>query len=262
MSALNQDLRVSYVQADLVWENPLANCANLEESLQALQGLTDVVILPEMFATGFSMSPTGAEIMGGFVCQWMKLQANRLQVLLVGSLKIKEKGHYFNRLLAVHPSGHIDSYDKRHLFRMAGEDSFFSAGHVHELISYKTWSIAPFICYDLRFPVWSRNVDLRYDLAIYVANWPAERAFAWSSLLRARAIENVSYVIGVNRVGVDGNQVEYAGESSFVSFRGDDLLPLSHEVSVQTCTLSFKALIDFRDKFPTHLDADSFTLST
>jgi predicted amidohydrolase len=213
-----------------------------------------------MFATGFSMSPLGAEISGGSVYQWMRLQANRLQVLLIGSLKIKESGHYFNRLLAVHPSGHVDTYDKRHLFRMGGEDSFYSSGKEHCLISYKSWTIAPFICYDLRFPVWSRNVDLRYDVAIYVANWPAARAYIWSSLLRARAIENLAYVVGVNRVGVDGNHLEYNGQSSFVSFNGEDLLPRSSEVSIQTCTLSFKALLDFRDKFPAHLDADGFTL--
>ncbi|MHA8081372.1 amidohydrolase [Aquirufa regiilacus] len=260
MSTLNQDLRVSYVQANLVWEDPISNCAHLEESLQNLQGHTDVIVLPEMFSTGFSMSAMGAEISAGPSVQWMKLQAARLQVLLIGSLKIKESGKYFNRLLAVHPSGKIDGYDKRHLFRMGNEDSFYTAGNSTCLISYKSWTIAPFICYDLRFPVWSRNVDLKYDLAVYVANWPAARTHAWSSLLRARAIENLAYVVGVNRVGVDGNQLEYAGASSIVSFKGEDLLPLSSEALIQTETLSFEALQDFRDKFPAHLDADDFTL--
>jgi predicted amidohydrolase len=143
---------------------------------------------------------------------------------------------------------------------MGNEDSFYTAGNSTCLISYKSWSIAPFICYDLRFPVWSRNVDLKYDLAVYVANWPAARTHAWSSLLRARAIENLAYVVGVNRVGVDGNQLEYAGASSIVSFKGEDLLPLSSEALIQTETLSFEALQDFRDKFPAHLDADDFTL--
>lgn len=261
MSTLNQDLRVSYVQADLVWEDPIANCAQLEESIQDLQGLTDVIILPEMFSTGFSMSAIGAEIASGPTVQWMKLQASRLHVLLIGSLKIKESGQYYNRLLAVHPSGQIDSYDKRHLFRMGNEEAFYTAGNALCLISYKSWSIAPFICYDLRFPVWSRNVQLKYDLAIYVANWPAARTHAWSSLLRARAIENLAYVVGVNRVGIDGNQLEYEGASSIVSFKGEDLFPLSSNVSIQTQTLSFQALKDFREKFPAHLDADGFSIS-
>lgn len=260
MSTPNQDLRVSYVQTDLVWENPIANCAHLEERLQNLQFQTDVIILPEMFSTGFSMSSIGAEISLGPTVQWMKLQANRLQVLLIGSLKIKEAGKYYNRLLAVHPSGQIDSYDKRHLFRMGNEDSFYTAGNASCLISYKSWSIAPFICYDLRFPVWSRNVDLRYDLAIYVANWPAVRTNAWSSLLRARAIENLAYVVGVNRIGVDGNQLAYSGASTVLSFKGDDILPLSDLESIETVTLSCQALKDFRAKFPADLDADSFTL--
>ncbi len=261
MSTLNQDLRVSYVQADLVWEDPIANCAQLEESIQDLQGLTDVIILPEMFSTGFSMSAVGAEMASGPTVQWMKLQASRLQVLLIGSLKIKELGQYYNRLLAVHPSGQIDSYDKRHLFRMGNEEAFYTAGNSSCLISYKSWSIAPFICYDLRFPVWSRNVQLKYDLAIYVANWPAARTHAWTSLLRARAIENLAYVVGVNRVGIDGNQLAYAGASSILSFKGEDLLPLSSDVSIQTQTLPFQALMDFREKFPAHLDADDFTIS-
>ncbi|MEK6548020.1 MAG: amidohydrolase [Bacteroidota bacterium] len=262
MSSLNQDLRVSYVQTELVWENPIANCAQLEESIQNLQGLTDLIVLPEMFSTGFSMSEIGAEISEGPTVQWMKLQAARLQVLLIGSLKIKESGHYYNRLMAVHPSGHIDHYDKRHLFRMGEEDSFYTAGERPCLISYKSWSIAPFICYDLRFPVWSRNVNLGYDLAIYVANWPAVRINAWSSLLRARAIENLAYVVGVNRVGVDGSQLEYAGASSIISYKGEDLLPLTAEPSIQTYSLSFQALLDFREKFPAHLDADEFRLLT
>jgi predicted amidohydrolase len=260
MSTLNQDLRVSYIQTDLVWENPTANCAELEERLQTLQGKTDVIVLPEMFSTGFSMSEKGAEIAAGPTVQWMKLQASRLQVLLIGSLKIKDSGHFYNRLLAVHPSGHIDFYDKRHLFRMGSEDSFYSAGNTFQLISYKSWSIAPFICYDLRFPVWSRNVGLKYDLAIYVANWPSTRTHAWSSLLRARAIENLAYVLGVNRIGVDGNQLTYDGASSILNFKGEDLLQLSSRESIETQTLSYTALLDFRAKFPAHLDEDSFTL--
>ena len=262
MSTLNQDLRVSYVQADLVWEDPIANCAQLEESIQDLQGLTDVIILPEMFSTGFSMSAVGAEMASGPTVQWMKLQASRLQVLLIGSLKIKESGQYYNRLLAVHPSGQIDSYDKRHLFRMGNEEAFYTAGNLSCLISYKSWSIAPFICYDLRFPVWSRNVQLKYDLAIYVANWPAPRANAWRTLLQARAIENLSYVIGVNRVGTDANGLDYAGDSLLVDFKGIPQLDLRSKDQILTSELSATELAEFRAKFPAHLDADSFNLSS
>ncbi len=260
MSTPNQDLRVSYVQTDLVWEDPIANCANLEERLQVLQGQTDVVVLPEMFSTGFSMSDKGAEISGGPTVQWMKLQAQRLNVLLIGSLKIKDSGNFYNRLFAVHPSGLIDTYDKKHLFRMGQEDGFYTAGQSQTIISYKSWRITPFICYDLRFPVWSRNVGLQYDLAIYVANWPAARTYAWSSLLRARAIENLAYVVGVNRIGVDGNQLAYEGASSFVSFKGEDMSALHSNEAIETQSLSLEDLLDFRTKFPAHLDADSFTL--
>ena len=260
MSTPNQDLRVSYVQTDLVWEDPVANCANLEERLQVLQGQTDVVVLPEMFSTGFSMSEKGAEISGGPTVQWMKLQARRLGVLLIGSLKIKDSGHFYNRLFAVQPSGQIDTYDKKHLFRMGQEDGFYTAGQSQCVITYKSWRIATFICYDLRFPVWSRNVGLNYDLAIYVANWPSARTHAWSNLLRARAIENLAYVIGVNRIGVDGNQLAYEGASSFVSFKGEDMSALHSNAAIVTQSLSQKALYDFRAKFPAYLDADSFTL--
>ncbi len=260
MSTPNQDLRVSYVQTDLVWEDPIANCANLEERLQALQGQTDVVVLPEMFSTGFSMSDKGAEISSGATVQWMKLQARRLDALLIGSLKIKDAGQYYNRLFAVHPAGQIDTYDKKHLFRMGQEDGFYAAGHSQVLISYKSWRIAPFICYDLRFPVWSRNVNMQYDLAVYVANWPAARTHAWSSLLRARAIENLAYVVGVNRVGIDGNQLAYDGASTILNFKGEDLVELHDEEVIKTRTLSHQDLLDFRMKFPAHLDADSFKL--
>ncbi len=261
MSTLNQDLRVSYVQTDLVWENPVANCAHLEELIQSLQGQTDVIVLPEMFSTGFSMTEMGAEMEGGPTVQWMKLQAKRLQVLLVGSLKIKSGSQFFNRLFAVHPAGQIDTYDKKHLFRMGQEDGFYTAGQRPCVIQYKSWNIAAFICYDLRFPVWSRNVNLQYDLALYVANWPAARTHAWSSLLRARAIENLAYVVGVNRVGVDGNQLAYDGASTIINFKGEDLEVLYSTEKICTQALNRQELLDFRAKFPAHLDADSFVFS-
>jgi predicted amidohydrolase len=260
MSGPNNPLRVSLVQFEIAWENPLANCALLEEKLQHLANQTDVVVLPEMFSTGFSMNEKGAEIGHGPVIKWIKLMANRLNSLVVGSIKCKENNQFFNRFVAVDAEGKILSYDKKHLFRMGGEDEFYTAGNEKCVISYKNWNIAPFVCYDLRFPVWSRNVDLAYDLAIYVANWPAVRSHAWNILLRARAIENLAYVVGVNRIGRDGNEILYQGDSALISYLGDDLLNLSNEDSVKTYSLSKPELIDFREKFPTNLDADQFTL--
>lgn len=260
MSGPDNPLRVSLVQFEIAWEDPLANCSILEEKLQYLINQTDVVVLPEMFSTGFSMNDQGAEIGQGSVIKWLKLMANRLNALVVGSIKCKENNQYFNRFVAVTPNGENFIYDKKHLFRMGGEEQFYTAGTEKRIISYKNWKIAAFVCYDLRFPVWSRNVDLAYDLAIYVANWPAVRAHAWSTLLRARAIENLSYVVGVNRIGKDGNQLSYQGDSALISFLGEDLLNLGAEPSIQTYLISKSDLIEFRKKFPTDLDADTFEL--
>jgi predicted amidohydrolase len=256
------NLRVSLVQTDLVWEDPAANCAQLEERLADLAGKTDVVVLPEMFATGFSMSPTGAEIGRGPVLQWMQVQASRLGALMIGSLKVKQQNSFLNRLYAVHPDGSFVSYDKRHLFRMGAENEFYQAGDKQVIVSYKGWNLAVFICYDLRFPVWSRNVGMAYDAAIYVANWPAPRANAWRTLLQARAIENLAYVVGVNRVGTDVNNLSYAGDSLLVDFKGGLQLDLQAKDQILTSELSAVDLADFRAKFPAHLDADLFSLSS
>jgi predicted amidohydrolase len=256
------NLRVSLVQTDLVWEDPAANCAQLEEKLACLVGKTDLVVLPEMFATGFSMSESGAEIGKGPALQWMQLQANRLGALVVGSLKVKQQNNFFNRLYAVKPDGSFNAYDKRHLFRMGGEQEFYQAGDQQVIVSYKGWNLALFICYDLRFPVWSRNVEMGYDAAIYVANWPAPRAQAWRTLLQARAIENLSYVIGVNRVGFDANALAYAGDSLLVDFKGGVQLDLGADDQILTSELAAIDLADFRTKFPAQLDADAFNLSS
>ena len=256
------NLRVSLVQTDLVWEDPAANCAQLEERLADLTGKTDVVVLPEMFATGFSMSPSGAEIGRGPVLQWMQVQASRLGALMIGSLKVKQQNSFLNRLYAVHPDGSFVSYDKRHLFRMGAENEFYQAGDKQVIVSYKGWNLAVFICYDLRFPVWSRNVGMAYDAAIYVANWPAPRANAWRTLLQARAIENLAYVVGVNRVGTDANNLSYAGDSLLVDFKGGLQLDLQAKDQILTSELSAVDLADFRAKFPAHLDADLFSLSS
>jgi predicted amidohydrolase len=257
-----ENLRVSLVQSDLVWEDPAANCAQLEEKLAGLAGQTDVIVLPEMFSTGFSMTESGAEIGRGPALQWMQLQANRMGALVLGSLKVKHGTSFYNRLYAVDPSGSYTAYDKRHLFRMGGEHKFYQAGDQQVIVSYKGWKLALFICYDLRFPVWSRNVDLAYDAAIYVANWPAPRANAWRTLLQARAIENLCYVIGVNRVGTDANNLAYIGDSLLVDFKGGLQLDLAGDDQILSSELSAADLAEFRTKFPAHLDADSFSLSS
>ena len=261
MSTLNQDLRVSYVQADLVWEDPIANCAQLEESIQDLQGLTDIIILPEMFSTGFSMSAVGAEMASGPTVQWMKLQASRLQVMLIGSLKIKESGQYYNRLLAVHPSGQIDSYDKRHLFAFAGEDQHFTAGNKRLIASVKGWKINLQICYDLRFPVWLRNDPSDpYDILLVVASWPDKRALHWRTLVPARAIENQSYVIAVNRVGHDGNEVFHSGGSMCIGPNGNVFYYKPNDEDLYTFTISKEEIAKSRRIFPFLKDSDSFKL--
>lgn len=260
MSDSATDLRVSLVQTDLVWDSPSSNCANLEEQLIHLVGQTDLIILPEMFTTGFSMSAAHAEIPNGPSTQWMQMLAKRLDSLIVGSIKIKEKFGLVNRLIVAFPDGSFQSYDKKHLFRMGMEHEIYQPGTEKLVFSYKGWRISPFICYDLRFPVWSRNVDLGYDLAIYVANWPSARTHAWDTLLKARAIENLSYVAGVNRIGLDGNALEYVGHSALISFKGEELTNMGSYATIQQVSLSLDKLRSFREAFPAHLDADSFQL--
>ncbi len=260
MSVSKTDLRVSLIQTDLVWDNPSSNCAQLEEQLISLVGQTDLIILPEMFTTGFSMSSSHAEIPQGPSTKWMQMQAKRIDALVLGSLKIKEKFGLVNRLVAAFPDGTIQTYDKKHLFRMGNEHESYHPGSEKLVITYHGWRIAPFICYDLRFPVWSRNVDLGYDLAIYVANWPASRAHVWDVLLKARAIENLAYVAGVNRIGTDGNELTYNGHSTVISFKGEELIPIDALAGVKQMHLNLNALREFRAAFPAHLDADSFQL--
>jgi len=261
MSDSKADLRVSLIQTDLVWDSPLSNCAHLEEQLISLVGQTDLIILPEMFTTGFSMSASNAEIPQGPSTQWMQMQAKRIDALVIGSLKIKEKFGLVNRLVVAFPDGTVQTYDKKHLFRMGNEHESYHPGSEKLVISYLGWRIAPFICYDLRFPVWSRNVDLGYDLAIYVANWPAVRSHAWDILLKARAIENLAYVAGVNRIGNDGNQLAYNGHSTLISFKGEALLPIDDVAGVKQMSINLNELHAFRTTFPAHLDADSFQLT-
>jgi omega-amidase len=256
-----ENLKVALVQTDLYWENITANLANLEEKLSTIEKGTDLIILPEMFNTGFSMNTALlAEPMNLTTFKWMKQMAEKTGAVVTGSFIVKQDGNNYNRLIWMQPNGDFDVYDKRHLFRMAGEHHHFSAGNKRITKVLKGWKICPLICYDLRFPVWSRNVDTEYDLLIYVANWPAVRSKIWSNLLLARAIENQSYVIGVNRVGEDGNGFPHSGDSAIVNYTGTTLVEVSNQEKIIYFELNKNDLTAFREKFPAHLDADSFEI--
>ncbi|UFH55166.1 amidohydrolase [Spirosoma sp. KNUC1025] len=260
-------MRITLLQPDLYWHDPVANRATLEERIFNVAQSTDLIILPEMFTTGFTMDARAvAEPMNLTTFRWLKQMAAQTSAVVTGSYVVQEGGHYYNRLIWMQPDGQFDTYDKRHLFRMAGEDGIYTAGSDRLIKEWKGWRICPLICYDLRFPVWSRNTDgqsheFAYDLLLYVANWPAARRTAWNTLLQARAIENLSYVVGVNRVGTDGNGHPYTGDSSIIDFKGDILFRHADSEIVHQHTLSLDELSAFREKFPANLDADSFNLS-
>jgi omega-amidase len=253
------DLRVSLVQTPLFWHDPQANWAMLARKMAPLAGETDVVVLPEMFTTGFSMEAREwAEPMNGPTCEWMAQQAQKLDAVVTGSVIIGAEGRYWNRLLWIEPDGRVSYYDKRHLFRMAREHEYYDGGETRLIVEWRGWNVCPLVCYDLRFPVWSRNVGNEYDLLIYVANWPDRRALAWKSLLQARAIENLAYVAGVNRVGKDENGITYQGDSVLHVPTGEALWQGGNRETVQTLTLKRDELDAFRKRFPAHLDADRF----
>jgi omega-amidase len=255
------DLKVALVQTDLYWENTTANLASLEEKIATITELVDIIVLPEMFSTGFTMNPASvAEPMNLTTTKWMQQVAAQTGAVVMGSFVAKEGTNYFNRLLWVEPDGTYDFYDKRHLFRMAREQESYTGGTKRIIKEWKGWKICPLICYDLRFPVWSRNVALDYDLLVYVANWPAIRSHVWNTLLQARAIENLSYVVGVNRVGNDGNGIPHTGDSAVIDFKGEVLERKSIEEGILIHMLQREALTTFRDKFPAFLDADEFLL--
>lgn len=260
-----QDLAVTLIQADLHWQNPTANLAMLEEKIWQIEESTDLIILPEMFTTGFTMdAATHAEPMNFTTMKWMKQQAAQTGAVVTGSYIIKERGAFYNRLLWVKPDESFASYDKRHLFKMAKEDDSFTMGYSRLVCEWKGWRICPLICYDLRFPVWSRNQYLEsekrmdYDLLIYVANWPAVRISAWDTLLQARAAENLSYVAGVNRVGKDGRDILYNGHSAIVDPKGIQEKLLVDSAEVYTQILSGEGLLAYRKRFPAYLDADDY----
>lgn len=262
-----QDLKITLVQSDLHWEDVEANLAMFEEKVWQIGNTTDVIVLPEMFTTGFTMNaPKLAEMMNMRTFKWMKQMADQTGALMLGSYIVKVHDRYFNRLLWMEPGGVYKTYDKRHLFRMANEHKTYTSGESLLISTWKGWRICPLICYDLRFPVWSRNRwdqqshRMNYDLNIFVANWPTARIEAWNTLLKARAIENLSYVVGVNRVGIDGHGIEHNGNSAIISPKGEAIFSTEGIETTKTVELSANSLEAFRDRFPAYLDADDFNI--
>ncbi len=287
------DLKITIIQSNLFWENKEMNLNMFSQKINAITESTDLIVLPEMFTTGFNMNPEKfAEPLNGTTVNWMKEKAKEKNCVITGSFICEENKRYFNRLVWMNADGTYNTYDKRHLFRMANEDSHYSIGQKKIIVELKGWKICPLICYDLRFPVWSRNKltignwqlankknesqlhdeninpqsaarnqHYDYDLLIYVANWPEVRSYPWKSLLIARAIENQCYVVGLNRVGNDGNEIYYSGDSSVINAKGEIISKIeAHSESTETITLNYCELEEFRKMFPATLDADNFEI--
>ena len=257
------NLIIATIQTNLYWEDVDKNLRHFDAKVNSISEFTDIIILPEMFTTGFTMNPkVFAEEHGGKGLQWMMQKAKEKNCVVVGSISVKDNDHFYNRLYWVKPDGSYEFYDKRHLFKMGKEDEHYTAGNKKLIIDHKGWKICPLICYDLRFPVWSRNrKDNTYDVLIYVANWPEVRSYPWKQLLIARAIENQSYVVGVNRIGQDGNAIIHSGDSALINPRGELLSAAnSHEDKTETLILSHSYLEDFRKVFPVMLDGDEFEI--
>ncbi|MFS4484282.1 amidohydrolase [Hyunsoonleella sp. 2307UL5-6] len=258
---MQDDLKIALIQSDLVWENPEQNRLNFTKKINTISHSVDVIILPEMFTSGFTMHPKDvAETMDGITVSWMKNMASKINAAITGSIVIKHGENYFNRLLFVTPTGEIMYYDKRHTFTLAGEDKVYTAGSKKIVITYKGWKICPLICYDLRFPVWARNTE-GYDVLIYVANWPKPRIDAWNALLKARAIENMSYCIGVNRVGLDAENNTYNGCSAVYDVLGEKLTDLQlNQEDIQMVNLSKNHINIYRNTLKFLEDRDDFSL--
>ena len=258
---MQNELNVVGIQADLIWENTERNLAFFEEKIIRLSKDTDLVVLPEMFTTGFTMKPENvAEKMDGKSVSWMLKMAKEKNLAICGSLVITQKGNFYNRLVFVHPSGKIEIYDKKHSFTLAGEDKVYTSGSEKLIVNYKGWKICPLICYDLRFPVWARNTE-NYDLLIFMANWPTIRIKAWQTLLKARAIENMSYVIGVNRTGKDANNYQYTGNSLLIDYLGEESSNLKkNEVGIIKATLFKDKQTRSREKLGFLNDMDAFKI--
>ena len=256
-----QDLKISLIQTSLNWQDAEANRNHFGRLIADCETPTDLIVLPEMFTTGFTMEAAeNAEKMEGDSVAWMKDVAGNHNVTICGSLIIEEDGRFYNRLIWMSPDGHHQHYDKRHLFRMASEDEHYAPGTRRLIVELNDWKICPLICYDLRFPVWSRGINA-FDLMIYVANWPAARRSAWKMLLPARAIENQCYALGVNRIGEDGNGRRYSGDSAAHDYFGNSMIDTGERDCTETVHLNGDALQRYRQKFPAYLDADSFEIS-
>ncbi|MFZ5552644.1 MAG: amidohydrolase [Bacteroidota bacterium] len=273
---MKEKLHITLLQTSLHWEHPTANLDLFDEMIFSCSE-TDIILLPEMFTTGFTMNALAlSEKNDGMVVEWMKIMSHKKKSAICGSIIVEENGKYFNRLFWVQPDGKVFSYDKRHLFRMAEEDKTYSPGTKRLIVEYKGWRICPLVCYDLRFPAWSRNRKLKtdenhcsvsspdstvYDLLLYVANWPAARNKPWKTLLEARAIENQCFVAGVNRIGEDARPVDHSGDSRVVDFKGEIIAEANPgETTVVTASLSYRQLAEFREKFPAWRDADEFQI--
>lgn len=258
---MENSLRLTIAQSTLHWEDTTRNLEMFTEKIADLPGKTDLVLLPEMFTTGFSMNPKPlAQTMDGPTITWMLAQARQLQAVIAGSVIVEEQGHYYNRFVWAQPDGKLYHYDKRHLFTHAGEHVPYHPGRTRLIIEWKGWKICPLVCYDLRFPVWSRNSE-DFDLLCYVANWPAPRIAHWDQLLVARAIENQCYVAGVNRIGVDGNGHHYPGHSAMIDYSGEARICLRGIETVFTTTLTKTDLFEYRKKFAFLSDRDSFSVA-
>jgi omega-amidase len=253
-------MKIALIQSDLYWEDVFKNRKSFESKINQIDSSVNLVVLPEMFSTGFTMNaPEVAETMEGETVLWLQSLAKQKNFAITGSLIILENEKYYNRMLFVFPSGKIEYYDKRHLFSLAGEDQFYTSGKEKVIVEYLDWKICLQVCYDLRFPVFARNVE-NYDLLLYVANWPKVRTNAWDTLLKARAIENLSYVAGVNRVGLDANNYEHVGHSQVIDFLGNFILEPQETESVFIVELDKKAMIETRKKLDFLNDKDIFEI--
>ena len=256
-----QDLKITLFQSNLHWESIDSNLRGFQSKIKNLKDETDLIVLPEMFSTGFTMnSEILAEQMNGRTVETMKNWAKEKNCAVTGSIIIEERKNYYNRLIWANPDGSVETYNKRHLFRMMKEHEYYTAGKSKKIIEIKGWKVCPLICYDLRFPVWSRNTE-KYDCIVLVANWPAARKSAWTDLLKARAHENQSYVIGLNRIGEDGNGIPFSGNSITIDSTGNIINEIeANKETHKTVTLSYNKVAELREKFPAHLDMDKFTL--
>jgi predicted amidohydrolase len=260
MDSPSTDLTISLVQTEIVWHGASENCHQLEQRLETV-GQTDLIVLPEMFNSGFTMhTDKVAEDMSGPTVAWLKHMANKHQAAITGSLVIRDGDTNYNRMIFAEPNGKVSYYDKRHLFRMADEQKRYGAGKQRVIVNWRGWRIALYVCYDLRFPVWCRNQN-DTDLMLFIASWPAVRRYPWQMLLKSRAIENLCYVCGVNRIGTDGNGFEHSGDSAIIDMKGQDLVTLNSDNIISSYTISATELEQFRANFPAWMDSDCFEIS-